>query len=162
MPRHKAGPINVLFLCTGNSARSILSEALLNDLGGERFCAYSAGSQPAGEPHPDALAELQRRGHAADGYRSKSWDEFSQAGAPEMDIVVTVCGNAAAETCPVFLGSGLRVHWGAPDPAHIADDAARKRAFADVYDLCRARVEALIALPDEALSSRAQLQAISP
>jgi arsenate reductase len=157
-----SGPIHVLFLCSGNSARSILSEALLNDLGEDRFQAFSAGSSPSGKPHPDALAELQRRGHAVQGYRSKSWDEFSRPGAPKMNIVVTVCGNAAAETCPVFFGAGLRVHWGAPDPAHIEDDAERKQAFADVYDLCRARIEALVALPGDALLDRAQLQAIAP
>lgn len=155
------GLIHVLFLCTGNSARSILSEALLNELGAGRFAAFSAGSKPSGAPHPDALAELQRRGHRADGYRSKSWDEFSQSGAPEMDIVVTVCGSAAAETCPVFFGSGMRVHWGAPDPAHIVNDAERRQAFSDVYDLCRARVEALIRLSDDALSDRALVQAIA-
>jgi arsenate reductase len=155
-------PRNVLFLCTGNSARSILSEALLNDLGEGRFMAFSAGSKPSGVPHPDALAELQRRGHAVDRYRSKSWDEFSNAGAPEIDIVVTVCGSAAAETCPVFFGSGLRVHWGAPDPAYIDDDAERVQAFSDVYELCRQRVEALIALSDAALTDQAALQAIAP
>lgn len=117
---------------------------------------------PSGAPHPDALSELQRRGHIAQGYRSKSWNEFSQPGAPTMDIIVTVCGNAAAETCPVFFGSGLRVHWGALDPAHIEDATARKQAFADVYDLCRARIEALITLSDKALLDRASLQAIAP
>jgi len=157
-----AGPVHVLFLCTGNSARSILSEALLNDLGAGRFKAYSAGSKPSGAPHPDALAELRRHGHAVDGYRSKSWDEFSQEGAPKMDIVVTVCGSAAAGSCPVFFGPGLRVHWGAPDPAYIEDETERRQAFADVYDLCRTRVEALIALPEDALSDSSELQAIAP
>lgn len=154
-------PIRVLFLCTGNSARSILSEVLLNDLGEGRFEAFSAGSQPSGQPHPDGLAELRRRGHKPDGVRSKSWDEFAKDGAPALDIVVTVCDSAAAETCPVFYGPGLRVHWPAPDPAHIEDSTARREAFARVYDLCRNRIETLIALPDEALKDRAKLQAIA-
>lgn len=161
MSTSQSNPLNVLFLCTGNSARSILSEALLNDLGAGRFAAFSAGSKPSGVPHPDALAELQRRGHTVDSYRSKSWDEFSKAGAPEMDIVVTVCDSAAAETCPVFFGSGLRVHWAAPDPAHIENDAERAQAFTDVYALCRKRIEALIALPEATLSDQAALQAIA-
>jgi len=153
--------VNILFLCTGNSARSILSEALLNDLGEERFRAFSAGSQPSGVPHPDSLAELRRRGHATEGYRSKSWDVFLGDNAPAFDIVVTVCDSAAAEICPAFHGPGLRVHWSAPDPAHIEDDAARRRAFSDVYDLCRSRIEALIALPQAALTDRQAVQAIA-
>lgn len=154
-------PINVLFLCTGNSARSILSEALLNDLGKRRFRAFSAGSQPSGVPHPDGLAELRRRGHSTEGYRSKSWDAFSGDDAPAFDIVITVCDSAAAETCPVFHGPGLRVHWSAPDPAHIKNDTIRRQAFSDVYDLCRSRIEALIALPETALTDRQALQAIA-
>lgn len=154
-------PVHVLFLCTGNSARSILSEAILNDLGGGRFKAFSAGSQPSGHPHPDGLAELRSRGHNMDGYRSKSWDEFAQEGAPEMDIVVTVCDSAAAETCPVFFGPGLRVHWPAPDPAHIEDEAERVQAFADVYDLCRARIEGLMALPPNKLLDRETVQQLA-
>lgn len=154
-------PTHVLFLCTGNSARSILSEALLNDLGTGLFKAFSAGSQPSGVPHPDGLAELRKRGHNTDGYRSKSWDEFAKEGAPDMDIVVTVCDSAAAETCPVFFGPGMRVHWPAPDPAHIEDEAERVQAFADVYDLCRARIEALIALPADSLPDRKTVQQIA-
>ena len=154
-------PTHVLFLCTGNSARSILSEALLNDLGTGRFKAFSAGSQPSGVPHPDGLAELRKRGHNTDGYRSKSWDEFAKEGAPDMDIVVTVCDSAAAETCPVFFGPGMRVHWPAPDPAHIEDEAERVQAFADVYDLCRARIEALSALPADSLPDRKTVQQIA-
>lgn len=153
--------INVLFLCTGNSARSILSEALMNDLGQGRFKGWSAGSQPSGQPHPDGLIELQKRGHVTNQYSSKSWDVFSEVGAPEMDIVVTVCDNAANEVCPVFFGPGLKVHWPAPDPAHIEPLEVRQKAFSDVYDLCRARIEALIALPEGALSDRAALQAIA-
>lgn len=159
-------PINVLFLCTGNSARSILSEALLNDLGhdtpsGRRFLGWSAGSHPSGVPHPDGLAELEKRGHRTEFYRSKSWDEFAQDGAPEMHIVVTVCDNAAGEVCPVFPGGHIRVHWPAPDPAHVEPLQARQKAFADVYDLCRGRIEALVAMSDDALADKAQLQEIA-
>lgn len=157
-------PINVLFLCTGNSARSILSEALLNDLGKgkdgmPRFLAWSAGSHPSGKPHPDGLKELERRGHKTDIYRSKSWDEFMDGA--QMDIVVTVCDNAANEVCPIFPGQHIKVHWPAPDPAHIEPLKARQQMFSDVYDLCSARIEALIALPDEALKDRTKLQGIS-
>ena len=157
-----AAPVNVLFLCTGNSARSILAEALLSELGAPHgVLAWSAGSTPSGAPHPDALAELARRGHRTDLFRSKSWDEFGGPDAPVMDIVVTVCDSAAAEACPVWPGAPVSVHWPAPDPAHIEDDAERRRAFSDVYDLMRRRVEDLLALPREALSDREAVQALS-
>jgi len=156
-----AKPINVLFLCTGNSARSILSEALLNDLGQGRFLAWSAGSQPSGQPHPDGLAELSNHGHRTDLYRSKSWDEYAKDGAPEMDIVVTVCDNAANEVCPVFFGNGIKVHWPQPDPAHIEPLSARQAAFAKTYAICTARIKALLALPDAALSDRETLQGLA-
>jgi arsenate reductase len=156
-------PLNVLFLCTGNSARSILSEALMNDLGQGRFLGWSAGSHPSGAPHPDGLKELSKRGHRTDLYRSKSWDEFTDG--VEMDIVVTVCDNAANEVCPVFPakknGGHVKVHWPAPDPAHVEPLEARQKAFSEVYDLCRARIEALIALPADSLSDKATLQAIA-
>ena len=152
-------PLNVLFLCTGNSARSILSEALMNDLGQGRFLGWSAGSHPSGVPHPDGLKELIKRGHRTDLYRSKSWDEFTDG--TEMDIVVTVCDNAANEVCPVFPGGHVKVHWPAHDPAHIDPLEARQKAFADVYDICRARIEALIALPEEALRDHSRLQKIA-
>jgi len=152
-------PINVLFLCTGNSARSILSEALLNELGQGRFLGWSAGSHPSGQPHPDGLSELRRRGHRSDIYRSKSWDEF--ASGIEMDIVVTVCDNAANEVCPFFPGSHIKVHWPAKDPAHVEPLEARKKAFSEVYDTCRARIEALLAFSDEDLSVEAKLQSIA-
>ena len=158
-------PINVLFLCTGNSARSILSEALLNDLGqarnGRKFLAWSAGSKPSGQPHPDGLAELQKQGHQTGLYRSKSWDAFGGADAPEMDIVVTVCDNAANEVCPVFPGDHISVHWPQADPAHIEPLSARQDAFARTYRICRARIEALIALSDTELANRAAVQAIA-
>lgn len=151
--------INVLFLCTGNSARSILSESLMNDLGEGRFRGFSAGSHPSGVPHPDGLKELIRRGHSVEGYSSKSWDVFTDG--EEMDIVVTVCDNAANEVCPIFPGGHVKVHWPAPDPAHIEPLAARQDAFKAVYDLCRARIETLIALPKEDLKDRAKLQSIA-
>lgn len=156
-------PINVLFLCTGNSARSILSEALLNDLASEQgkpWLGWSAGSHPSGQPHPEGLAELEKRGHKTHLYRSKSWDEFSGKSAPQMDIIVTVCDNAANEACPVFPGKGLRVHWPLPDPAHVEPLAARQQAFAKTYGICRARIETLLALPEEDLEDRVKLQLI--
>ena len=158
-------PINVLFLCTGNSARSILSEALTNDLGtdsasGRRFIGWSAGSHPSGQPHPEGLAELERRGHRTEFYRSKSWEEFAQMDT-QMDIVVTVCDSAANEVCPVFPGNHITVHWPAEDPAHIEPLSARQAAFTQTYDICRARIEAMLALSAEALSDKAALQAIA-
>ena len=162
-------PLNVLFLCTGNSARSILSEALTNDLGnrldvgsesGRRFIGWSAGSHPSGQPHPDGLIELEKRGHQTEFYRSKSWDEFESSDV-QMDIVVTVCDNAANEVCPVFPGRHITVHWPAPDPAHVEPLSARQQAFSDVYDMCRARIEALLALPEDKLADRAAVQAIA-
>lgn len=155
---------NVLFLCTGNSARSILSEAILTDLGAGKFRAFSAGSHPSGVPHPEGLAELVRRGHDVSGYRSKSWEEFAGAKAPVMDIIVTVCGNAAGEVCPIWPRKGrkkqITVHWPADDPAHIEPLAARQQAFKDVYDLCRMRIKALMALSDRGLKDEKRLQAI--
>ena len=151
--------INVLFLCTGNSARSILSEALMNDLGEGRFRGFSAGSHPSGTPHPDGLKELMRRGHDVSGYSSKSWDVFTEG--EEMHIVVTVCDNAANEVCPIFPGGHVKVHWPAHDPAHVEPLAARQTAFKEVYDLCRARIKTLVALPEEALTDRDKLQSIA-
>lgn len=153
-------PTSVLFLCTGNSARSILSEALLNDLGQGHFRAWSAGSKPSGQPHPEGLSELKNKGHAVESYRSKSWDEFSKDGAPEFDIIVTVCDNAAAEVCPVFFGPGLKVHWPQSDPAHIEPLSARQAAFSRTYRICKARIEALMALSDSDLLDIKQVQAI--
>ena len=161
MTKPASKPINVLFLCTGNSARSILSEALLNDLGQGRFLGWSAGSHPSGVPHPDGLIELQNRGHRTEFYRSKSWDEFSEGGMAEMDIVVTVCDNAANEVCPIFPGSHVKVHWPAPDPAHVEPLEARQTAFSEVYDMCRARIKALVSMSDDALKDKAKVQAIA-
>ncbi|MEP1230328.1 MAG: arsenate reductase ArsC [Litorimonas sp.] len=177
MTLSRSAPLNVLFLCTGNSARSILSEALMNDLGqqtanGRVWMGWSAGSRPSGVPHPDGLKELQNRGHRTDLYRSKSWDEFSPktegAGdmpsdeGPSMDIVITVCSNAANEVCPIFPGQHIKAHWPADDPAYIEPLAARQQAFSDVYEICKTRIEALIALEDltpEAVQAIANIHA---
>jgi arsenate reductase (thioredoxin) len=143
----------VLFLCTGNSARSILCAATLNHLGEDRFTAYSAGSQPAGVVNPNALRELAKNGIATEGSRSKSWDEFTSSDSPVMDIVITVCDSAAAETCPVFFGDFIRVHWGLPDPTFVTgDDSVVAEAFHRTQAVITQRMQALVALPVESLS----------
>ena len=134
----------VLFLCTQNSARSILAECVLNRLGAGRFEAHSAGSHPGGRVNPDALELLAREGHATAHLRSKSWDEFAGPGAARMDLVITVCDNAAAEASPVWPGAPARAHWPLTDPAAVADPAARAATFAAVYREIEARVGALI------------------
>ncbi len=134
--------INVLVLCTGNSARSILGEVLINELGGDAVRAFSAGSKPVGQVNPGAIARLERAGHATEGLASKSWDRFSEPGAPPMDIVITVCDNAAGETCPVWYGAPVTVHWGIADPAEDGD-------FDTAYARLRSRVEAMLTLPLE-------------
>jgi protein-tyrosine-phosphatase len=136
-------PLNVLFLCTGNSARSILAEALLNRDGGGRFHAFSAGSFPKGAVHPMALEVLREGGFATAGLRSKSWDEFAGAGAPPLDLIVTVCDNAAGETCPVWPGHPARAHWGIADPAAVQGDGQRA-AFEEAYRLLDTRIAALL------------------
>ncbi|HNP62533.1 MAG TPA: arsenate reductase ArsC [Woeseiaceae bacterium] len=146
-------PITVLILCTGNSSRSILAEVLFNDLGGERFLAHSAGSQPSGNVNPDALQKLADEGHRTDGLRSKSWDEFSGPGAPPVDIVITVCDSAAGESCPLWRGSPITVHWGIPDPAR-ASTAEADAAFDLTYTQLRSRIEQVIELPLESLDRR--------
>ena len=157
-------PYNILFLCTANSARSILAEALANHVGHGRLRAYSAGSRPSGSVQPMALDVLQRVGIPTDGLRSKSWDEFEVAGAPEMDIVITVCGNAAGETCPVWPGHPLTAHWGVDDPAAVTGSEERRRdAFMDAMKVLRHRIDLLLSLRPEALdrlAMQAQLQAI--
>ena len=134
--------MNVLVLCTGNSARSVLGEVLLRELAG--VTSYSAGSKPTGRVNPEAIAVLERHGHDAGGLSSKSWDAFENG--PAMDVVVTVCDSAAAEECPYWPGAPIRAHWGIPDPAGAADEPA---AFEDAYRQMRARVEAFAALPDD-------------
>lgn len=135
---------SILFLCTGNSARSILAEALANHLSQGRLKAYSAGSFPKGEPHPMALAVLAERGMAAD-YRSKSWDEFARPDSPPIDIVITVCDNAAGETCPIFPGRAIKAHWGIADPAAVEGEGQRT-AFETAYYQMHARIAALLEL----------------
>lgn len=144
--------MNVLVLCTANSARSILGEAIFNQLGAGRITAYSAGSTPAGQPHPGALRLLARRGIATGAFRSKSWDEFALPGAPPVDVAITVCGRAAGEVCPVFPGAPVRAHWGLEDPAHVpGGEAAVDAAFEATWLALEARVRALLALPFETL-----------
>ena len=139
---------NVLFLCTGNSARSILGEAILNKMSKGKFVAYSAGSMPKGDVTPHALALLQRLGFATDGLRSKSWDEFAKPGAPQLDFVFTVCDNAANEVCPVWPGQPMTAHWGVPDPA-AAEGSETKiaQAFRDAFMALQRRIELFANLP---------------
>jgi arsenate reductase len=139
---------NVLFLCTGNSARSIIGEALLNQLGEGRFRAYSAGSHPKGAVHPMSLQVLEEAGIPTDGLRSKSWDEFAVPGAPQMDFVFTVCDNAAGEACPFWPGHPMTAHWGIEDPAAATGTAlARHAAFEDALRFLRNRITAFTSLP---------------
>lgn len=147
---------NVLFLCTGNSARSILAESLLNQLGAGRFRAWSAGSQPKGEVHPLALETLRGFGLPIDGMRSKSWDEFERADAPAMDFIFTVCDNAAGEACPVWLGHPVSAHWGIEDPAAVrGSEAEQKAAFVKAFGYLKSRIEAFVALPIQRLAPAA-------
>ena len=139
-------PINILILCTGNSARSILGEALINHLGGGRLRGFSAGSFPKGGVHPGALAVLARNNVAADGASSKSWDVFTLEDAPMLHIVITVCDNAAGEMCPIFPGAQIKAHWGIEDPADAAPGPAEIAAFDKAYAEMSARVEAMVAL----------------
>lgn len=146
--------INVLVLCTGNSARSILGEVLINELGGGAYKAYSAGSHPVGKVNPGALEKLAREGHSTAGLASKSWDRFSGTDAPSMDIVITVCDSAAGEACPTWNGAPVRVHWGIPDPAADGD-------FDAAYARLRRRIEAMLALPLEGLDADGRREALA-
>jgi len=147
--------IGVLILCTGNSCRSILAEVLFREMGQGRVTAYSAGSDPAGSVNPGAIAKLKEKGLPTEGLASKSWDEFSGPKAPLIDIVVTVCDSAANESCPLWPGEPITVHWGIPDPAHAADsDAAFERTFRQL----ESRIKRTLALPIETLSSIERLQ----
>jgi arsenate reductase len=139
---------NVLFLCTGNSARSIMAEAILNAKGGSKFTAYSAGSHPAGKVHPGALKQLESAGIRAEGLRSKSWDEFKLAGAPSLDFVFTVCDNAAKEVCPVWPGHPMTAHWGIPDPAAVrTSPAATEESFREAFFALESRISLFLSLP---------------
>jgi protein-tyrosine-phosphatase len=139
---------NALFLCTGNSARSIMAEVLLNAMGKGRFRAYSAGSHPKGEVHPFALDLIRKNRLPTDGLRSKDWAEFAQPGAPAMDFVFTVCDHAAAEACPVWLGQPMSAHWGIPDPAAIeGTEEDRRRAFFTAYSQLAQRLSIFVNLP---------------
>jgi arsenate reductase len=144
--------INVLVLCTGNSARSILGEMLFNHLGQGRVKAWSAGSKPGGTVNPVAIETLQKHAIPCEGSRSKSWDEFALPGAPEFDFIFTVCANAANEACPVWPGHPSTAHWALPDPAHVEPLEARRAAFETAYQSLRRRVEAFLALPLETMS----------
>ena len=143
-------PLSVLILCTGNSARSILAEALLQKLGGERIIALSAGSQPKGQVHPMALTLLKERGFDVSGFRSKSWDEFDDASfGGQLDFIFTVCDSAAAEACPVWPGHPMTVHWGIPDPAAVDEPGPEQRqAFEVAYDQLEQRIEAFLEIDD--------------
>lgn len=155
---------NVLFVCTGNSARSIMAEGILNKLGAGRFKAWSAGSQPKGEVHPLAVEVLERLGMSQSDFRSKSWNEFVQAGAPQLNFVFTVCDNAAGEVCPVWPGQPVTAHWGVYDPAAVDGGPERqKQAFNDVAQVLKRRIELMLALPEQSLaglSIQSQLNAI--
>ena len=141
-------PFNVLFLCTGNSARSIIAEVTLNTMAHGRFRAYSAGSQPTGRVNPFALELLRKNRLPTDGLRSKSWDEFAQPGAPELDFVFTVCDNAAGEVCPLWPGQPITAHWGVEDPAAIeGDEETKRKAFLRAYSALARRIELFLALP---------------
>ena len=144
------GTRNVLFLCTGNSARSIMAEALLNRDGAGRFRAFSAGSWPKGEPHPAAIALLKEQGISTDGLRSKSWDEFSSPDAPQMDLIITVCDSAAGETCPIWPGHPATAHWGIEDPAAVEGEG-QNQAFFNALTYLQRRISLLLALPHDEL-----------
>ncbi|UIP07124.1 arsenate reductase ArsC [Erythrobacter sp. SDW2] len=153
-------PRNVLFLCTANSARSILAEAILAARGGTRFVAYSAGSQPRGLPNPCALELLAAKGHDVGGLASKSWDVFAGPGAPVMDLVITVCDNAKGEMCPIWPGHPAQAHWGIPDPAGHGTDGALDD-FETAYQRLATRIDALLALDEEAMKPRAWRDAVT-
>jgi arsenate reductase len=143
-----ASHYNVLFLCTGNSARSIMAESILNHRGKPTFTAYSAGSHPTGDVRPEALKEIQNARISVDGLRSKSWDEFARPGAPELHFVFTVCDNAAKETCPIWPGQPLTAHWGVPDPASVQGNASEiERAFRTAFVTLDRRIGLFLALP---------------
>lgn len=145
---------NVLFICTANSARSILAEGLLNSLGGGRFQAFSAGSYPKGDVHPMALATLSQMGLSTDGYHSKGWEVFAEPGAPMLDFIFTVCDDAAGEICPVWPGEPVSAHWEVPNPVIVdSSEAAQRKAFLDAAVILKRRIELLVSLPQTHLDS---------
>ena len=151
---------NVLFLCTGNSARSILAEALLNRMGEGRFKAYSAGSFPKGDVHPTALALLTDLGFPTDGLRSKSWDEFAEPGAPQLDFIFTVCDDAAGEVCPIWPGHPMTAHWGIEDPAKV-EGPEQRAAFERALHYLSNRISLFLALPFESIEKMALKERLS-
>ena len=154
-------PFNVLVLCTGNSARSIIAEALINTMGGGRFRAYSAGSHPGGTVNPFAVEQIAATGYPLDGLRSKSWDEFATPDAPPMDFVITVCDHAAGEVCPIWPGHPLTAHWGFEDPAAaVGTDDEKRRVFAAVYRQILGRVHLFVNLPLAVLDRQAIKRAL--
>ena len=143
---------NVLFLCTHNSARSVMAEALLNTIGREKFQAFSAGSSPSGRVNPFAIEMARTIGYLTENIRSKSWDEFAKPGAPHMDIIITVCDNAAGEACPFWPGHPATAHWGFPDPSNeTGSDEDKRNAFSQVFHAIRRRIDLLVSLPVEKL-----------
>jgi arsenate reductase len=144
---------HVVFLCTGNTARSILAEAALNRAGKDRFRASSAGSQPKGAVHPDALRLLQTEGYDSDQFRSKSWDEFTRPGAPGIDFVLTLCDSAARESCPIWPGHPVTAHWGMADPAAVGDETRRQAAFAETLRVLDRRIARLLGVPFASLDA---------
>ena len=155
------GPYNALFLCTGNSARSIMAEAILNHKGRPTFTAYSAGSHPTGTVRPEALRQLESAHLPTAGLRSKNWDEFAQPGAPKMNFVFTVCGNAAKEACPIWPGQPVTAHWGVPDPALVEGTPGQiARAFRDAFMALERRISLFLCLPLASLDQFAIKQQI--
>lgn len=153
---------NVLFLCTANSARSILGEAIINKLGKGRFKGFSAGSQPRGEVNPHSIKLLEKLGHDTSFARSKSWDEFAEDGAEQMDFIFTVCDSAAAETCPIWPGHPATAHWGVPDPAAVeGTEAEIGAAFGDAYRMLERRISAFLSLPLASIDKLALKQKLS-
>ncbi|HEY8037439.1 MAG TPA: arsenate reductase ArsC [Methylobacter sp.] len=151
--------LNVLILCTGNSCRSVLGEALINHLGDDRFQAFSAGSHPIGRVNANALATLERHGISTEGFSSQSWDEFDDKG---IDIAITVCDSAAGEVCPVYLNSVVRAHWGLPDPAHVTGSPeVIQQAFEATYAALEKRIHQLLALPVETMSKPELTEALN-